>query len=58
MSTRRGRVVYVDELIDECVERAYDEVKKRRGIDEKIMAISDRENGFLFQPIFKQIKIL
>ncbi len=31
MSTRRGRVVYVDELIDECVKRAYDEVKKRRG---------------------------
>jgi len=31
MSTRRGRVVYIDELIDECVNRAYDEVKKRRG---------------------------
>ena len=31
MSTRRGRVVYLDQLIDECVERAYDEVKKRRG---------------------------
>ena len=31
MSTRRGRVVYLDELIDECVKRAYDEVKKRRG---------------------------
>lgn len=31
MSTRRGRVVYLDELIDECIERAYDEVKKRRG---------------------------
>lgn len=30
MSTRRGRVVYLDELIDECIERAYDEVKKRR----------------------------
>jgi len=30
MSTRRGRVVYLDELIDECVKRAYDEVKKRR----------------------------
>lgn len=31
MSTRRGRVVYLDDLIDECVNRAYDEVKKRRG---------------------------
>ena len=33
MSTRRGRVVYLDELIDECIKRAYDEVKKRRGKD-------------------------
>jgi len=31
MSTRRGRVVYLDQLIDECVEGAYTEVKKRRG---------------------------
>jgi len=31
MSTRRGRVVYLDELTDECIKRAYDEVKKRRG---------------------------
>ena len=31
MSTRRGRVVYLDQLIDECFERAYNEVKKRRG---------------------------
>jgi len=31
MSTRRGRVVYLDELIDECIDRAYEEVKKRRG---------------------------
>jgi arginyl-tRNA synthetase len=30
MSTRRGRVVYLDELIDESIERAYAEVKKRR----------------------------
>jgi arginyl-tRNA synthetase len=39
MSTRRGRVVYLDELIDECVTRAYQEVKKRRGteLSEKIM---------------------
>ena len=33
MSTRQGRVVYLDDLIDECVKRAYDEVKKRRGKD-------------------------
>jgi len=31
MSTRRGRVVHLDDLIDECVKRAYNEVKKRRG---------------------------
>ncbi len=30
MSTRRGRVVYLDDLIDESIERAYGEVKKRR----------------------------
>ncbi len=30
MSTRRGRVVYLDDLVDESVERAYEEVKKRR----------------------------
>lgn len=33
MSTRKARVVYLDELIDECIERAYKEVKKRRGDD-------------------------
>lgn len=33
MSTRKGRVVYLDELIDECIERAYEEVKKRRAQD-------------------------
>lgn len=33
MSTRRGRVVYLDDLIDECIKRAYGEVKKRRGND-------------------------
>lgn len=33
MSTREGRVVYLDDLIDESIERAYDEVKKRRGSD-------------------------
>lgn len=31
MSTRRGRVVYLDDLIDEITKRGYDEVKKRRG---------------------------
>jgi arginyl-tRNA synthetase len=31
MSTRKARVVYLDDLIDECVKRAYEEVKKRRG---------------------------
>ena len=30
MSTRKGAVVYIDDLIDEAVERAYNEVKKRR----------------------------
>ena len=31
MSTRKGRVIYLDDLINECIERAYNEVKKRRG---------------------------
>jgi len=30
MSTRRGVVVYMDDLIDEAVARAYDEIKSRR----------------------------
>ena len=30
MSTRKGAVIYIDDLIDEAVERAYNEVKKRR----------------------------
>ncbi|MBR7123985.1 MAG: arginine--tRNA ligase [Candidatus Methanomethylophilaceae archaeon] len=30
MSTRRGVVVYLDDLIDEAVARAYDEIKQRR----------------------------
>ena len=30
MSTRKGRVVYIDDLMDECVSRAYKEVKQRR----------------------------
>jgi len=31
MSTRRGAVVYLDDLIEEAVERAAEEVRKRRG---------------------------
>jgi arginyl-tRNA synthetase len=31
MSTRKARVVYLDDLIEVCVSRAYKEVKKRRG---------------------------
>lgn len=30
MSTRKGRVVNLDDLLDEAVDRAYEEVKKRR----------------------------
>lgn len=30
MSTRRGRVVYLDDLIEESTQRAFEEVKKRR----------------------------
>jgi arginyl-tRNA synthetase len=30
MSTRKGRVVYLDDLIEECYKRAYQEIKKRR----------------------------
>lgn len=39
MSTRRGRVVYLDDLFDEAEARAYEEVKKRRGeeLDEATM---------------------
>jgi arginyl-tRNA synthetase len=33
MSTRRARVVYLDDLIEECIKRAYKEVKKRRGAE-------------------------
>ena len=33
MSTRKARVVYLDDLIAECIERAYKEVKKRRGAE-------------------------
>ncbi|MHB8604801.1 MAG: arginine--tRNA ligase [Thermoplasmatota archaeon] len=31
MSTRRNRVVFIDDLMDEAVARAYEEVKRRRG---------------------------
>jgi len=44
MSTRRGRVVYLDDLVDECIKRAYDEVKKRRGAElteKKMRKIAD-----------------
>ena len=30
LSTRKGRVVYLDDLLDEAVDRAYEEVRKRR----------------------------
>jgi len=30
MSTRKGRVVYIDDLMDEAVDRAFEEVSKRR----------------------------
>jgi arginyl-tRNA synthetase len=30
MSTRKGRAIYLDDLIDECIKRAYNEVTKRR----------------------------
>jgi arginyl-tRNA synthetase len=33
MSTRQARVVYLDDLIKECVDRAYKEVKNRRGME-------------------------
>jgi len=44
MSTRRGRVVYLDDLIKECIDRAAKEVKKRRGTelsDDKIQKIAE-----------------
>ena len=33
MSTRQGRVVFLDDLIEQCVKNAYAEVKKRRGTE-------------------------
>ena len=44
MSTRKARVVYLDELIDECFNLALNEVKKRRGkelTDEKMKEIAE-----------------
>lgn len=44
MSTRRGRVVYLDDLIDESKQRAFIEVEKRRGTDlskEKMKEIAE-----------------
>jgi arginyl-tRNA synthetase len=44
MSTRRGRVVYVDDLIEECIKYAFNEVKKRRGkelSDKKMKEIAE-----------------
>ena len=45
MSTRRGRVVYLDDLIEECIARAYEEVKKRRSeelSEEQMRAIAEQ----------------
>ena len=44
MSTRKGTVVYLDDLIDEAVERAYEEIKKRRDdlSDEHMRRIADQ----------------
>jgi arginyl-tRNA synthetase len=44
MSTRRGNVIYVRDLIDESVERAGEEIKKRRNdlSDKEIEDISNR----------------
>lgn len=43
MSTRRGRVVYLDDLLDEAVERAYEEVQKRRDLpEEEARAIAEK----------------
>ncbi len=43
MSTRRGRVVYMDDLLDEAFERAMDEVERRRPEldDERKRAIAE-----------------
>ena len=46
MSTRKGVVVYLDDLIDEAVARAYEEIKKRRSdISEEKMRDIARQVG-------------
>jgi arginyl-tRNA synthetase len=46
MSTRSGKVVYIDDLIDEAVGRAYEEVKKRRtDLPEERMRVIARTVG-------------
>jgi len=43
MSTRRGRVVYLDDLVDEAIERAFREVEEKRpdlSMDEKLRIAS------------------
>ncbi len=40
MSTRRGRVIYLDDLFEEAIERARGEVKKRRNEESKIEYIA------------------
>ncbi len=46
MSTRKGRVVYLDDLMDEAEERALEEVKKRRtDLSEEKMAQIARDIG-------------
>lgn len=42
MSTRKGVVVYLDDLLDEAVDRAYEEIRKRRNdlSEEKMRAIA------------------
>ena len=46
MSTRKGVVVYLDDLIDEAVERAYEEVKvRRRDLSEEKMRQIARDIG-------------
>lgn len=37
MSTRRGRVVYLDDLINECIDKAFEEIKKRKELSEEKM---------------------
>jgi arginyl-tRNA synthetase len=45
MSTRGDRVVYLDDLIDEAIDRAYAEVSKRRQLPEKHMRLIAEQVG-------------